>query len=314
MAPEPVLYAGATGQEAVRTALRPRLANFALDRLPPKLAWRIAFARSNGYWPRLRSPRTFNEKVLWRILCDRRPILIELEGKLSAKDFVAARAPEVRIPETFWSGTDVSQLADVDLPDRWVLKPNNSTHLVHFGRGSLSPRTAASLAAAIGRADWLGGGPFTPGVSWSRKWAHREAERVYLVEEFIGTDAAPPRDIKLFAFDGRVALIVVLEGRFGNERYRYFDREWTPLAVVQKGEAPGDISAPPQAVCAELMSVAERIARGVDSLRVDLYEVGGEIWFGELTCYSGSSLVRLSPRSFDFELGARWQLPAATGR
>jgi hypothetical protein len=90
--------------------------------------------------PRVRNPITFHEKINWRILKDRREILAWTCDKLAMKDYVSeaqgAKARGVRIPRTLWVGTDVRELANVKLPERWVLKPNHrSGAQIFFGHG-----------------------------------------------------------------------------------------------------------------------------------------------------------------------------------
>ena len=56
-----------------------------------------------------------------------------------------------------------------------------------------------------------------------------------------------------------------------------------------------------------MVRVAESLAQGIDFIRVDLYSVGGRIYFGELTCYPGGGNIRFSPRKYDFLLGEKWK-------
>src|SRR3954449_10616022 len=74
------------------------------------------------------NPRTFSEKVNWRIIHDRRPLLAWTCDKLAVKDHAAGR---VKTPATYWSGTDLNELTGIDLPGAWVLKPNHRSRLVH---------------------------------------------------------------------------------------------------------------------------------------------------------------------------------------
>ena len=58
-----------------------------------------------------------------------------------------------------------------------------------------------------------------------------------------------------------------------------------------------------------MLAIASGLGRSFDFMRVDLYNVDGEIFFGELTPYPGSGINRFVPASFDSELGAKWELP-----
>jgi hypothetical protein len=71
--------------------------------------------------------------------------------------------------------------------------------------------------------------------------------------------------------------------------------------------APGPVT-PPPACLAEMIEVAEALGAAFDFIRVDLYDVDGEVWFGELTPYPGGGLDPFDP-ALNRLLGASWQLP-----
>lgn len=122
-----------------------------------------------------RAPRTFTDKVNWRILKDRRPLLLGTCDKLWMKEHASAVAPGlVRVPRTYWSGTDLAELASVDLPARWVLKPNHGCKLVHLGEGT--PDVQALRALTTG---WLE----QDLAARTGEWAYGTARRLLLVEE-----------------------------------------------------------------------------------------------------------------------------------
>lgn len=61
----------------------------------------------------------------------------------------------------------------------------------------------------------------------------------------------------------------------------------------------------------ELMfSLADRLGSGLDFVRVDMYNVGGRIVFGEFTNYPGAGLERFDPPEFDEILGRMWRVPS----
>ena len=59
-----------------------------------------------------------------------------------------------------------------------------------------------------------------------------------------------------------------------------------------------------------MISVAQRLSSDFDFVRVDLYNIDGRIYFGELTHNPGGGLVRLRPRGFDLALGELWRTGA----
>ena len=65
----------------------------------------------------------------------------------------------------------------------------------------------------------------------------------------------------------------------------------------------------PMPVCFDKMVEIARILSGnFPFVRVDLYNVGGQIYFGELTFYPASGYGSFNPDSFDFELGKQFDI------
>ena len=58
----------------------------------------------------------------------------------------------------------------------------------------------------------------------------------------------------------------------------------------------------------EMLSLAEKLAEDFDYVRVDLYDLRGQIFFSELTCYTNSGDINYKPTRYDFELGANWKI------
>ena len=266
--------------------------------LPAPMRRTVLYRQATGHLPPLR-PRTFTEKLNWRICFDRRDLLAPTCDKLAMKDHARRTAPGlVRVPETLWSGTDVGELARVDLSGHWVLKPNHSCIRRLFGRGP------ADVAYLRGRtAGWV------EEQYWrkSEEWAYRRARPCLLVEEFVGVPGVVPSDLKVLVVGGAPRLVELHSGRDHDHRARLYDPDWRPLPWTI-GYRPGPDADPPERLD-DLLKAATALADGFDMLRVDFYEVDRELWFGELTPYPGAGLSPLEP-DLDAELGRDWTLPA----
>jgi len=230
------------------------------------------------------------------VVHDRRPLIGQLGDKLAMKAYAARVLPALNVPRVLWVGTDVAALARVDLPERWVLKPNHGTMRVHVGAGRPNVVELTRITAG-----WLD----EPLFRDRGEWVYSQARRLLVVEEFLGS-GEPPADHKFLVFGGRVELVQVDTGRFGSHRRRLYTPDWTPVDVREAVE-PGPVT-PPPVTLSEMTKVAEALGADFDFVRVDLYDVDGEVWFGELTAYPGGGLDRFDP-VLDRRLGSYWQLP-----
>jgi hypothetical protein len=276
---------------------RPALLSL-IYRLPLGARRRALFACFNRRAPRFSDPVSFNDKVNWRILHDRRPLLEWTCDKLAMKDRAAAVAG-LRIPATLWAGTDLRELASVALTEHWVLKPNHRSNLIHFGQGRADPESLRGLTAG-----WL-----RPMQSADLgEWAYSKARPLLLAEEVIGKPGSPPPDYKFFVFNGDVAAIQVDTGRHSVHRRRLYLPDWTPLEVISAHHELADTEPAPPGLD-RMLRAAAKLGTDFDFIRADLYDCVGEVWFGEVTPYPGGGLDRLEPVSFDTDLGSCWKLP-----
>jgi hypothetical protein len=270
-----------------------------VHRLPHRHKRAVLFWEAHGRRPHLRRPRTFTEKVNWRVVHDRRPLIGALGDKLAMKAYAARVCPGLRVPRVLWSGTDVAELAGAELPDSWVLKPNHGTMRVHVGSGRPDVGQLRRLTAG-----WLD----EPLHRTRGEWVYSQARRLLLAEEFLGRPGELPADWKFLVFGGRVHVVQVDTARFGpGHRRRLYTRDWSPLTVAE--HVPAAPVQPPPGSLAEMLAVAETLGSAFDFVRVDLYDVAGEVWFGELTPYPGGGLDPFDP-VLDRELGAAWVLPS----
>jgi hypothetical protein len=272
--------------------------------LPDRPKRALLYREAHGRWPRGRAPRTFTEKINWRVVNDRRPMIGRLGDKLAMKDDAAASCPDLRIPRVLWAGSDLAEISRLALPERWVLKPNHATMRVQLGAGPPDVEALREVTAG-----WLD----EPLYRDRGEWIYSQARRLLLVEEFLGAELA---DYKFLVFGGRVRLVQVDTGRHGTRHARrLYTPDWVPLPVVDPHMAMA-AAAPPPSSLGTMTAVAEALGRDFDFIRVDLYDVDGVVWFGELTPYPGGGLDPFDP-GLDRLLGGWWTLPpldAVTGR
>lgn len=268
--------------------------------LPLRQRRHVWFAWSHRARGDFCNPTSFSEKINWRILNDRSEGLAWTCDKLAMKEHARDLSPTISIPETIWTGTDLEEFSRVNLPEKWVLKANHRSKNVFLGHGT--PDVAALQDET---SDWLG--------DWQGnllgEWAYTQARPVMFAETWIGDNVEAPIDYKFFVFDGVPRYILVDTGRFSHHRRRFYTADWEPLDARSgyglEGIAP--VEPRPEAL-EEMRSHAAALGKGFDFMRVDLYDVDGQVFFGEVTPYPAGGLERFLPVEFDYELGKHWKL------
>lgn len=270
-------------------------------------------------------PQTFFEKVRYRMATDRRPILVTLADKLAVREYVRERVGEEHLTRLYHVATSAGELRDAELPREFVLKATHGSGGV-LVVGDHVPRSARLPAPPVGWTwlqahpdaldrdrlaavcdEWLG-----LRYAYGVEWAYSRVTPRIMVEELLAAGGRVCDDYKLYAFGGRVALVHVSHDRFGSFLRGFYTPEWERLDVRLK-DYPAAPPLPRPTRLDEIVSTAERLAAGLDFVRVDLYDAPDRVVVGELTIYPGSGNEWFEPREFDVRLGRLWPDPPTRG-
>jgi hypothetical protein len=284
---------------------------------------RSAVVRLIRLW-RTRNPRTFREKVRYKMLRDHRVLVVTFADKAAARDHVAALVGAQYLPRVHAILDDPATLRDGDLPAEYVIKPTHGSGaaLVVSHRAPSGARLPSEPGSWVYRhvrpenapteqvigiargwiAQLYGQGP-------NREWVYGRIPRRVIVEELlVDVDGAIPDDYKFFVFHGTCFYVQVDSGRFGRRTQDFFSPDWRHIPL--RGGHPWAHPQPAEPAClTEMIGVAERLGADTDFVRVDLYDVDGRVVFGELTSFPAGGDSPFDPESFDAEFGRHWTVP-----
>ena len=140
----------------------------------------------------------------------------------------------------------------------------------------------------------------------TRECPYKHVKPQILVESYMGEFV----DYKFFCFNGVVKCFeVAFDHTDTSCRANYYDRDIKRLGFEHLGY-PQDYS---RAICFDpvdkMIAIAEELSRDIPFLRVDLYDVNGRIYLGELTFYPDAGYGRFEPMEADYTLGSWLELP-----
>jgi hypothetical protein len=254
--------------------------------------------RDFGVFPNLIRPKTFNEKVLHRMVFDRRPILTKLQDKYAVRDYVRERIGEHILPRLYWVTKNPPDIPFDDLPEKFVVKATHGSHWNYL----VPDKSRVNRQDLIDKCHaWLGQNYYDV----AREWAYKHIEPRIIVEEFL-SDAAGlvAMDYKFYVFSGRAHMIMVVAGRLeGVLRAGYYGRSWHRLGVTGESQPIEEVPCPEH--LGELLECAEILGDGLDFVRVDLYDAG-KVYFGEMTLYPKGGLEIIRPDAWNRHLGSLW--------
>ena len=246
-------------------------------------------------------PRTFSEKVRYKLRHDRRAILKIYADKLAVRDYVRATCRDVRLPRLLGVHATVeSALSSIPL-EPWVMKASHGSSMILIN--AARPPPAAEIRRRASQ--WL---RTDYGLHYW-EWQYFRLPRRILFEEYLGDANGVPADFKFYVIHQRVRFIEVDQDRFTGHTRDFFFPDWSPI-TSRIGPAPIARlrpARPPQ--LARMIAIAEALACDTDFLRVDLYAVRGDIYFGELTHSPAAGNFNFADDALDEALGRDWQLP-----
>lgn len=288
-----------------------------------KKAYRLAFGKELD----LDNPVTFNEKLQWLKLYNRKPEYSKMVDKYEVKKHIASKIGEEYVIPTFGVWDKIDDIDFDSLPDQFVLK------CTHDSGGLVICRDKDKLD--IERAKKRIAKSLKKNYYWSsREWPYKNVKPRIIAEQYVGVgdytkDGEPSNswklvqnehgllDFKFMCFDGVVKALFLDIGVIGkseghaNEYYRnVYDRNGNILPVRETRENyPSEICLPE--TLPKMVEIAEILSVGIPHLRVDLYCLNsGEIKVGELTFYHGSGMSNVFiPKEWDKTFGDWIALP-----
>ena len=235
--------------------------------LPDKLYVQISFYLKMGKKLDLSNPRTYNEKLQWLKLYNRRPEYTMMVDKYLVKDYVASIiGAEYVVPTLGVKAGAISKL-----------------------KVSMKKDIYRSL----------------------KEWPYKNVQKRIIAESFVEPDPLSNDlpDYKFFCFDGVVkALFVGTERSSGDVKFDYYDADFNHLDLIQVHPMSGkDLEKPTN--FGKMKEIASTLSKGIPHVRVDLYNVEGKIYFGELTFYHHGGIEPFHPEKWDYVFGSWLKLP-----
>lgn len=269
-----------------------------LDWMPDKPYLELMYWVKMDHRLDLKNPRTFNEKLQWLKLYNRRPEYTMMADKVLVRDYIAKTlGPEYLIPLLgVWDDPDE---IDFDkLPDRFVLKCNHNSGLgmcICKDKSKLDiDKVRKELREGLKQNYYLTG----------REWPYKDIPRKILCEQYMEDGSEELVDYKLMCFGGEVQCSFVCSERFSSNglRVTFFDRDWRVMPFER--HYPKSDSPIPKPQCyTKMVAFAEKLSEGMPFVRVDFYEIGGRLYFGELTFFPGGGYEEFTPEEYDGILG-----------
>lgn len=276
-----------------------------LNWLPDKVFLESAFRARFGRKLNLNNPETFNEKLQWLKLYNRKPEYTKMVDKYLVRDYVKEKIGEEYLIPLLGVWDDPEKIDFDELPMQFVLKCNHNSGLgmcICKDKNSLDINKAKEeLKKGINQNYYL----------TSREWPYKDVPRRIIAEKYMVDESGYElKDYKFYCFDGKVKLVMINSDRMSSEKTKanYFDENYQPLDFVWGYE---NAEIPPQKPekFEEMKYLAEKLSEGITHVRIDFYQTPSGIYFGEITFFDGSGFDAIEPIEWDYKIGSWLKLP-----
>ena len=282
-----------------------RMLKFVPDKAMIKLQYRIKLKRKLN----LKDPKRYTEKIQWYKLYYRNPVMMECVDKYGVRRYIEKKGLGNILNQLYQVVDRPEEINFDQIPDKFVIKTTNGsgTNILVKDKKTLNiAETKKKLNDFLNMAE----------ASAGREWAYGGSSKKIIVEELLEDNSNKDKgisDYKFLCFNGKPVYVVYDKDRFSDHKRNFYDVNWNYVKVDSDCPCFEDSVKKPENY-EKMVEIASVLSRDFPAVRVDLYNIEGKIYFGELTFYPWSGYVQYTPDSFDFELGKYFVLPEKAGR
>ena len=276
--------------------------------IPTRLYLKTLFLIRQKSFLHLRRPKTLNEKIQYLKIWGYKDFHTTIADKYLVRDYIKTKIGEkFLIPCIHETPAPVEKDFE-KLPHSFVMKANHGSSQVKIiydvGKENLS-----DLVSLCNK--WLKENHY----DITKEPQYKNIKRRIIFEELLlDVNGNLPLDYKFHCISGKLEFIQVDIDRFTNHVRNFYNEKWEKLpfnwAPWKNGKEvyPLGRDIPKPQSLEEMNKIAETLAKDFGYVRIDLYNLNGAIYFGEITLHHGSGWERFNPQKFDDVYGSKLKL------
>ena len=253
-----------------------------------------------------KNPTTLNEKLQWMKFNYRFPLQSIVSDKLLVRDYVADKIGEEYLIPLIGTWEKYDDIDFEKLPNKFVLKCNHDSGglVVCTDKSKLNHREARNKIEKSLKSNFFYIG---------REYQYRNIKPRIICEQFISDNGKVPMDYKIYCFNGKPDVILVCKDRFSANTHRasylYFDQEWRFQPLNKGDENLTEVDVPKPKNLDRMIEIAKELSKDFLFARIDLYNIDGKIYFGEITLSPNSGFDPDIKYETDLMLGEKLKIP-----
>lgn len=267
-----------------------------LNRIPDAMYLKLVYRMQTGKKLNIDAPKEYNEWLQYLKLHYRKPEMSILADKYNVRKWVEERIGSQYLIPLLGVWDDPGKIDVQSLPDSFVLKCTHDSGSIVVCRNKRNFDLPAAIAKLAGRAH-------INYFYYLREWPYKNIRPRIIAEALLNQDGQPLYDYKFFCFSGEPRFVMTVKDRFLTPHECVFDMDFVPMNV-----SLGNPSFPPEEIekprnFEEMAAIAKVLSEGYPHVRVDLYNTGSKIYFGEITFFHWGGFADIRPEEFNLQLG-----------
>ena len=253
----------------------------------------------------LSKPVTFNEKLQWLKLHDRRPEYTVMADKFAVRQYIAEKLGEEYLIPLLGAWDDPDDIDFDQLPDQFVLKCNHNS-----GLGMCICKDKSQLDIEKVRSE-LRKGLKEDYYQKTREWVYKDIPRKIICEKFMTNNGQELEDYKIHNFNGEPRFVLVCRDRFSNTGLTedFFTPQWEHMPVKRPKLANASVPIPRPEQLEQMLELSRILSQDIPFVRTDFYVIEGKVYFGEITFFPASGMAPFQPARWDATIGSWLKLP-----
>lgn len=247
----------------------------------------------------LSSPETFNEKIQWLKLNDRKEIYTTLVDKYAVRKYIEKKIGGQYLIQLFGAYDSFEEIDFEVLPNSFVMKPNHTSGDIFIckNKNEIDYKKLKKIVQKWLERDYY----------WvHREWPYKNIKKKIIIEKYIENLSSNGLiDYKLMCFNGKVKCSFLCLNRNSSEGLNvdFYDLKWNKMPFERHYPKSNQTISKPINY-EKMIEYAEILSEGIPFIRVDFYETDEKLFFGELTLYPGAGIEEFTPEKYDYELGS----------
>ncbi len=250
----------------------------------------------------LENPQTFSQKQQWYKLNAKMPLMQKCADKYAVREYIEECGYGELLNDLLGVYDNVDDIDFDSLPQQFAIKASHGSgfNIIVKDKSTLNIKQTKKMLKS-----WM-----HQNIAWGgREWVYLDMPHHIIIEKYLEDETGELRDYKFYCFNGNPAFMQLEVGRYTDHNARnFYDMEWNLLPFGKDIPHDPSLEIPKPEMFEEMKKIALDLCKPFQYVRVDLYQVGKKVYFGELTFFPAGGAPDFVPGEYDKIVGDMWTL------